>query len=52
MLLVSAIELKALALARHIIFKATLNKSLLLALFSGRESEVNSDSLPPSQSLA
>jgi hypothetical protein len=32
-------------------FKATLNKSLL-ALFSGRESEVNSDSLPPNQSLA
>jgi hypothetical protein len=32
-------------------FKATLNKSLL-ALFSGRESEVNSDSLPPSPSLA
>jgi hypothetical protein len=30
--------------------KATLNKSLL-ALFSGRESEVNSDSLPPNQSL-
>jgi hypothetical protein len=31
--------------------KTTLNKSLL-ALFSGRESEVNSDSLPPNQSLA
>jgi hypothetical protein len=33
------------------ILKATLNKSFL-ALFSGRESEVNSDSLPPNPSLA
>jgi hypothetical protein len=31
--------------------RATLNK-FLLALFNGRESEVNSDSLPPNQSLA
>jgi hypothetical protein len=33
------------------LFRATLNKSFL-ALFSGREPEVNSDSLPPNQSLA
>jgi hypothetical protein len=32
-------------------FKATLNKSIL-DVFSGRESEVNSDSLPPNQALA
>jgi hypothetical protein len=31
--------------------KATLNKSIL-DVFSGREPEVNSDSLPPNQSLA
>jgi hypothetical protein len=31
--------------------KATLNKSIL-DVFSGREPEVNSDSLPPHQSLA
>jgi hypothetical protein len=34
-----------------IAIKATLNKSLL-ALFSGRETEVNSDSLPPNPSRA